>query len=205
MKIVIQSLVIDPTKLNNQDSKLAAYGQNSIFSMERQLRLAAYSDTSLKINPAFFDDSDMSETYTLIVVKDLETEIPLLSCRYFYTKSDIITSLSGDSGVFPELHFEGKPFDTLVFDQRKVFLADRLSGNRLHPLYSAHRTVIFASYHHYMVQENADSILLLMVRKDPQNGQLNKYLQLGFQQMGEVVHKSNLHTIVGIDFQKIPL
>lgn len=164
-----------------------------LLNAERALRKKAYSQTIIKTDPAFFDDSDMQKHYFLVLVYDTISHTPLLSARYYYDKKVIMNYLKGDSGIMPTLVFNNKPFHINNYADNELLLADRLSGNIPHELYRKNRLSILSCFYNEISQLNKNNTIILMVRETKQ---MQKYISLGFQLMGSVIHKSIIHYVV---------
>jgi hypothetical protein len=95
-----------------------------------------------------------------------------------------------------ELFYQDKKFDPLLLRRGSIFLADRLSGNTNYPIYRQYRAQIFSAYYTEMRHQTKDSALLLMVRKADQQKQITRYIKMGFELLGETVHKGREHSIV---------
>jgi hypothetical protein len=167
---------------------------------EAFLRKKAYRNTTIKTDDSFFDDSDMTSEYSLVVVYDQSSDTALLSSRYYFNKPVIAKYLKGDSNSDAILTHKGEPFSLDAYKDGTIFLADRLSGNIHSPLYRAYRSRIFQMFYSEMVNSNKDCTLLLMVRKAKGDKQLSRYLRNGFVIIGSVQHKGKEHSIILKDF-----
>jgi hypothetical protein len=180
----------------NKDEKT-----KNLVSFEAALRRSAYQNTTINTDEFFFDDTDMHSDYYLVVVYDNKSDTPLLSSRHYFDKTIISNYLKGDYCVAPELTYLGEKFDLNRYSEGSIFLADRLSGNMDHAIYQQHRKRIFSMYHQAIFKNYFDCSLLLMVRKEKQEPQLSKYLQLGFSVIGSTIHKGKEHSIILMDFK----
>jgi len=187
------------TRLPFQDT----HRHQQLLTYEYLLRKEAYKNTTIQVDEAFFDDSDMVSDYFLIVVYDQLSDTPLLSARYYFNKELISKTLRGDEGQKPKLLFENKPFSVNDREDGEIFLADRLSGNMENEIYQTCRTAIFNLFHWEIAKRNSNAMLLLMVRDEPDNRQISKYLNLGFSILGSTMHKTKLHHIVALDLKHI--
>lgn len=166
--------------------------ENSV-SHEAFLRRLAYKNTPIKTEESFFDDSDMISTYYLIVVYDKIQNIPLLSARYFYDQTLISKTVNNETV---------ENLNTNQYKEGELFLADRLSGNTEHPVYIRNRNYIFSLFYTEILTKNRNSSLVLMARKEPEDKLLKKYLRLGFQTIGSIMHNEKDHWIVLMDLKK---
>lgn len=171
---------------------------DKLILFETFLREKAYRNTTIRTNEAFYDDSDMISNYFLIVVYDQFSNTPLLSARLFSNISLINKTMRGDFDTDPQFKINGTDLNFAG----KLFLSDRFSANLHSSIYRYNRETIFNLLYKTVLGIVGTSQLLLMVRKTTLNKQLNKYLKLGFIQLGSVVHKGKDHDVVYYDFQK---
>lgn len=171
---------------------------DKLILFETFLREKAYRNATIQTNQAFYDDSDMNSNYFLVVVYDQFSNTPLLSARVFSDNSLISKTMRGDFDTDPKLKFNGIDLSLTG----KLYLSDRLSANLHSSIYRYNRETIFNLLYKTVLGLVGTSQLLLMVRKTDQNKQLNKYLKLGFVQLGCVVHKGKDHEVIYYDFQK---
>lgn len=174
-----------------------------IIEKEKYLRQQAYKNTLLNTGPEFFDDSDMTSSYKLVVVYERLTGTPLLSARYFYNKPLIGNQMAGENNEVDHLSHKGKKFSIEEYKEDQIFLADRLSGNIKNQIYRENRTEIFSLLYSKIYNENKTSSLVLMVRKQGKDKQLNRYINLGFDILGSIKHKGKSHEILIADFNRI--
>lgn len=175
----------------------------TIISLESFLRRNAYKNTTIKTNEFFFDDSDMKSEYYIVVVYDKISNTPLLSARHYFDKNIISKYLRGDNDQDVELSYLGEEFKIDLYQDDKVFLADRLSGNISNSIYRKYRSNIFSLYYSEIVKNNNNCTLLLMVRKEKYDKQLSKYLKMGFVVIGSILHKGKEHTLILRDLKNV--
>lgn len=193
MNLLVKTITVYPTLItdsrnHNSDSKIIAY--------ERFLRKTAYKNTVIKINDSFFDDSDMQSIYYLCVIWDEDSNTPLLSCRYFYDQKLIKRYMQGDFGIDIPLNYDKSIFELNSYEQESIFLADRLSGNINSVIYRNNRNQLFSLLYHEIRTNNNNKTMLLMVREDLKNKQIQRYLKLGFLNLGSVLHKNKMHAVL---------
>jgi hypothetical protein len=145
----------------------------------------------------------MKSEYYLVVVYHKTSNTPLLSARHYFDKSVIAKYLKGDNGLEGELSYHGEKFNLDSYPNGKVFLADRLSGNITSSVYRKYRNTIFSLYYSEIVNNNKNCMLLLMVRKETQDKQLTKYINLGFSIIGSKLHKGREHSIILRDLKHV--
>jgi hypothetical protein len=170
----------------------------SLVAYEAFLRKKAYRNTTIKVDESFFNDSDMKKKYSLIVVYT-RSGIPLLSARYFHDKSFIEKCLQGETS----LSLTDKTFSFNQYNEDKIFLADRLSGNLSTRIYRENRKYIFSLFRAEIFKHNRQCTLLLMAREEKGDKLLAKYINWGFHVIGSTIHKGRPHWIVLQDFKKI--
>lgn len=169
---------------------------------EAFLRRTAYKNTPINISETFFDDSDLSSDYYLVVVYDSASGTPLLSARYCFDKPFITKCLRGERTDQPLRELE---INTEAYPAGELFLADRLSGNIASSIYRGHRDVIFNLFYREVLEHNKQASLILMARKEKKDKLLNKYLRLGFNIVGTTFHKGREHWIVLCDLKNAKL
>lgn len=164
---------------------------NDLISKEEISRKSAYKNSIIQTNDSFFDDSDMQSDYYLVVIYDKQLNIPLLTARYYYDKSTIGKSLSGDNNIDTKsiLNIE-------TIQDGHIFLSDRLSGNSNHSEYRRHRQYIFLLFYMEILLRNKGKQFILMARKEKHDKLLKKYLQIGLQIIGSNIHKGKEHWIL---------
>ena len=164
---------------------------NDLISKEEVSRKSAYKNSTILTNDSFFDDSDMQSDYYLVIVYDKRLNIPLLTARYYYDKSTISKSLSGDNNIDTKniLNLE-------TIQDGHIFLSDRLSGNPNSSEYRRHRQYIFLLFYVEILLRNKGKQFILMARKEKYDKLLNKYLQIGLQIIGSNTHKGKEHWIL---------
>jgi hypothetical protein len=186
-----------------RQSKSESEKIQTVVSLESFLRRTAYKNTTIKTNEFFFDDSDMKSEYSLVVVYDKISNTPLLSARHYFDKNIISKYLRGDNEQDVELSYLGEKFNLDLYNDGKVFLADRLSGNISSSIYRNYRSNIFSLYYSEIINNNKNCKLLLMVRKEKYDKQLSKYLKMGFVVIGSILHKGKEHTIILHDLKNV--
>ena len=100
------------------------------------------------------------------------------------------------------LTYNGEKFNLDSFNEN-IFLADRLSGNIKSSIYRKNRNKIFYLCYTEIVSKNKNCTLLLMVRKERGDKQLNKYLKMDFSILGSTLHKGKEHTIIIRDLKSV--
>ncbi len=160
-----------------------AFTEN-LLVLEEQLRRLAYSRTTVDVNESFFDDSDMSSEYRLVIIYDKKTNTPLLSVRYYYDQETIFRYLKGDQASMATASEHYLELNVNDYGQGTLFLADRLSGNLDHPLFQQHRAQIFLLFYLEMFKHNKTAYFILMARKEKTERLLTKYLRLGLTVIG---------------------
>lgn len=197
LDIEIKTIKMQPSAKSTDKGQTRKAATNSeifqqLVTKEAFLRRLAYKNTTIKTDESFFDDSDMKSEYYLVIVYDKASGTPLLSARHYFDKSLIAKFLKGDS----DLEIDLSKFNLDNYTDGKIFLADRLSGNISSSIYRKYRADIFSLYYSEIVNNNRNSSLLLMVRKEKRNKQLAKYLSLGFTIIGSTLHKGKEHSII---------
>lgn len=201
LDIEVKSIQMQPAILladntTKRQSLIKEEQVENLISYEAFLRKAAYKNTTIKTDESFFDDSDMKSEYYLVVVYDKTSCTPLLSARHYFDKAIISKLLKGDNDIEIELSYLGEKFNLDSYPEGYIFLADRLSGNISSSIYRKYRANIFSLYYSEIVNNNRNSSLLLMVRKEKSDKQLGKYLSLGFTIIGSTLHKGKVHSII---------
>jgi hypothetical protein len=195
-----------PIILNgNNTERKPAVGEEvyeEIVSLEAFLRKKAYKNTIIKTSNSFFDDSDMKSEYYLIVVYDELTKTPLLSSRYYFNKSIIANYLKGDSHSVVESNDFVEILDLNNYKDGEIFLADRLSGNISSDVYRKNRNQIFTLFYSEITAYNKNGKLILMVRKEKKDKLLSKYVCLGFNVIGSVMHNGREHWVIIGDLKR---
>jgi hypothetical protein len=199
--IQMQPPIVLPDHTTKRQWVNKAEKTENLVSFEATLRRSAYQNTTINTDESFFDDTGMHSDYYLVVVFDNKSGTPLLSSRHYFDKTLIYKYLKGDHGIAPELTYLGEEFDLNSYSEGSIFLADRLSGNMDHSIYQQHRTRIFSLHHQAIFKNYFNCALLLMIRKEKQDPQLSKYLQLGFSVIGSTIHKGKEHSIILMDFK----
>ena len=120
--------------------------EDRLIGWEAELRKTAYQNSNIRTGDSFFNDSDMKSEYFLVVVYDKKMEIPLLSARYYFNKEVIQKSLDGDSDSEYKPVITIPRIDLSQFENGKIFIADRLSGNTEHSIYKKYRRFIFSKH-----------------------------------------------------------
>jgi hypothetical protein len=169
-----------------------AFTEN-LLVLEEQLRRLAYSRTTVDVNESFFDDSDMSSEYRLVIIYDKNTGTPLLSARYYYDQETIFRYLKGDQTAENALSDHYLELNINDYGQGTLFLADRLSGNLDHPLFQQQRARIFLLFYLEMYKHNKTANFILMARKEKTERLLTKYLRLGLTVIGTNSLRGKVH------------
>ena len=201
--IQMQPPILQVDNTAKRQSQIKEEQVESLISFETFLRKTAYKNTSIKTDELFFDDSDMKSEYYLVVVYDKISNTPLLSARHYFDKFVIAKYLRGNNDPEAELSYLGKNFNLDNYPNGNVFLADRLSGNINSSIYRKYRNKIFSMYYSEILKNNRNCTLLLMVRKEKRDTQLSKYLNLGFNIIGSILHKGKEHSIILRDLKNV--
>ena len=164
---------------------------NGLISKEEISRKSAYKNSTIQINDSFFDDSDMQSDYYLVVIYNKRLNMPLLTARYYYDKSNISKSLSGDNNIDIK-----KILNLETIQDGHIFLSDRLSGNPNSSEYRRHRQYIFLLFYVEILLHNKGKQFILMARKEKYDKLLKKYLHIGLQVIGSNMHKGKVHWIL---------
>src|ERR1043166_9376109 len=90
-----------------------------LMKCEAELRRSAYKHTPITTGESFYDDSDMSSDYYLVIVYDDKTKTPLLSARYYFNKEMIRFYTAGNA----DEKTEKQDFVFKIPSAKKVFLA----------------------------------------------------------------------------------
>ena len=188
---------------DNSVEREAAFGvDENLVPLEAFLRRKAYRNTSIKTGESFFDDSDMTSEYYLIVIYDKKSNTPLLSARYYYDKTTISQCLMGDESAISENPDSNNPLNIDAFADGSIFLADRLSGNISCSIYRRNRDYIFLLLYAEILQHNQDRKFILMARSEKGEKLLSKYLRLGHHTIGSTKHKGKKHWILLGDLKR---
>lgn len=167
---------------------------------ESVLRRSAYTHTSIKTGESFFNDSDMTSDYFLIVIYSKQLNIPLLTARYYFESSIISNSIKGDQ--HENLTYLSNSVSDYKLKEGKIFLADRLSGNTASSLYRKYRNYIFLLFYAEILAHNKGCQYILMARKEKYEKLLMKYIRLGLNVVGITFHKGKEHWILLGDLKK---
>lgn len=185
IKVMTIQLTAPRTLYRNDPNKKLA---QQLLVKEQKNRCLAFSYVSFDFPETFFDDLDMEEPYSIVVVYNKKTNEVLLSSRCIYDQQWIIKTINGNDQNFENQvrNFGSNPF----------FLSDRLSGNQLHPLYKKYRKYIFAQFYSELVKNNPNKNLILMARSEENERLLTKYLRLGFYIIGKTIHNESDNWVV---------
>ncbi len=148
---------------------------------ERVLRQKAYYSSSIDIPEFFFDDSDLSEKYALIVVYHVQSKRVLLSARYYWHQPTILTKLKQD--------------DQFAL-QDNCILIDRMSSDTSSSSYRRFRGYIHLLFYREVLVHNKGRSFLIMARKQPKEKLLSQYLFLGFRIVGRQLHNGVEHWVL---------
>lgn len=169
-----------------------------LLEYESFLRRNAYRNTTIAVNAAFFNDTDLAAPFCISVVYDENTQTPLLSVRYYNDIASIRRYLNGDVSQEHLNTFLSSVYNPRLFE-KPLFLADRLSGNTASRLYRQLRASVFKLLYAELRQQSQMEPLVIMVRDTASNQQLKRYMVLGFRVLGHCVHKTKKHWIVLVD------
>ena len=173
-----------------------------LIEKEQVLRKFAYTNTSIKINDSFFDDSDLQTDYYLLIVYHKKTKTPLLSARYYFDKSLIHSYLKGDADIISNELLFWNVLDLDKFKQGDIFLSDRLSANHSSSIYRKHRTYIHTLFYSELCARNKTCKYVIMARKEKQEKLLANYLRWGLKIVGLTTLKEKEHWILLGDLKK---
>lgn len=173
-------------RLNTDLNPLA----DQLIGMETISREKAYRNTRIRTSSTFYDDSDMKSEYYLVLVYDAQKNSPLLTARYYYDADTIYKSLKGDNYHHSTMDLSPD------FFQRPIFLADRLSANVTNTMYRQFRTYIFTMFYTEIFKHTQNSSFIIMARKEKGDKLLRKYLALGTEIIGTVMHKGLEHWVL---------
>ncbi|MEO6902056.1 MAG: hypothetical protein ABI315_02780 [Bacteroidia bacterium] len=196
--IKLQPPVISDVNSTIRGVKIKDKTLHDLITCEAFLRRSAYKNTSIKTDESFFNDTDMTSDYYLVIVYHKKSNIPLLSARYYFDKRLIYKYLKGDYGQ-PDSE---KSIDLKQYQNGEVFLADRLSGNITNYIYTKHRNYIFSLFYSEVLNRNQNCHLILMARSEQQEKLLTKYLRIGFNIIGSTMHYGKKHWVVICDLNK---
>lgn len=191
-----QPIEISPGVWKRKPAGIVDAFTENLLVLEEKLRRLAYRNTTVDVNESFFDDSDMSSEYRLVIICDKKTNTPLLSARYYYDQDIIVRYLKGDQAVENPLSEQYLELDINNYRQGTLFLADRLSGNTDHPLFQQQRTRIFLRFYLEMFRHNKTADFILMARKEKAERLLTKYLRLGLTVIGTTRLRGKDHWIL---------
>lgn len=185
--IGVMTIHLTTPRMLHHDTKNKKLTQK-LLSKEQKNRCLAYSYVSFDFPESFFDDSDMEEPYSIVVVYNKKTNEVLLSSRCIYDQQWIVKTINGK-----EQNFENQVRD---FGSNPFFLSDRLSGNQSHPLYQKYRKYIFSQFYSELVKNNPNKNLILMAKSEENERLLTKYLRLGFYIIGKTIHNESDYWVV---------
>lgn len=163
---------------------------DELIRLEGISREQAYRNTRIRTSSTFYDDSDMKSEYYLVVVYDALKNVPLLTARYYFDAGAIRKALKGDSHNTSEVTFSDD------FFQRGVFLADRLSANVASATYRQFRNYVYSMFYQEIFQNTENHSFLIMARKEKGDKLLRKYLSLGTEIVGTLIHKGWEHWVL---------
>lgn len=152
-----------------------------LIEQEGLLRAAAYRNTTIRADNTFFDDSDMHVPYHLIVVFDQETQVALLSARYYDLQAPLNISVNGNPAIF---------------SARNTFLVDRMSANVASPVYRQFRNRAHVLFYMELLRHNRNRTILAMARREKGDKLLNKYLGMGLEVIGTTMHYRKEHWVL---------
>jgi hypothetical protein len=148
-----------------------------LLRQESHLRRLAYRTTSIHKGESFFDDSDMNQPYSLIVVSEEQTGAALLTARYYDCKQAI-------PGIISESELQN------------YFLVDRMSANVWSPHYRRFRSRLHVLFYMELLRHNRGRKILAMARKEPGEKLLGKYLGIGLTVIGSTMHQGREHHVL---------
>jgi hypothetical protein len=149
----------------------------ALLEQESVLRRTAYRTTTIETNGQFFDDSDLTQPYSLIVVYDESSRAALLTARY-YDCAKAIPGLISEEKI------------------KEYILVDRMSANTGALAYRYSRNRIHVLFYLELLRQNRNRKILAMARKEPGDKLLNKYLSIGLEVIGITVHQGMDHWIL---------
>lgn len=180
-----------PAGSTGRRKPVAAHARHEALIMqEGRLRRKAYRNTLIQTDDAFFDDSDMSSDYYLLVVYDKRSGTALLSARYYFSDADITRRLKGHLPVAENRGEKG------------LFFIDRMSANQHALRYRQHRAHIHLLFYSELAARTKGCCFVAMARKEKAEKLLKKYLRLGMQVSGDMVHQGKAHWILTGDMDK---
>ncbi|MBL7931479.1 MAG: hypothetical protein JNL60_06240 [Bacteroidia bacterium] len=168
----------------------------NLIRLESISRESAYRNTRIRTNSSFYDDSDMKSEYYLVLVYDTEKNIPLLTARYYFDIDAIRKCLKGDNQSSHIINSLEK------FFSGSLFLADRFSANLSSAKYRMFRTYIYALFYREIFRNTENGSFIIMARKEKGDKLLNKYLAIGTEIKGTVMHKGKEHWVLFGDVNK---
>ena len=188
-----------PVLLANNTTQRNSVANNptlqNLILQEAVLRQTAYKNTSIKTADYFFDDSDMTTDYFLILIYHKKTNTPLLSARYYFNKTIIAKCLKGDEDKPPIL-------DLNKYTDKQLFLIDRMSANNHSSLYRHHRNYIHLLFYEQLYIHNKTCQFIAMARKQKFEKLLTKYIRLGLNIIGTTKHMGKEHWVLLGDNKK---
>jgi hypothetical protein len=149
----------------------------ALLQQEFHLRRMAYRNTSIHTGEDFFDDSDMQQPYSLIVVHEEQTGTALLTARYYERTQPIVGVLDTEQ-------------------LKAYFLVDRMSANIWSPHYRRFRNRAHVLFYMELLRHNRGRKILSMARKEPGDKLLHKYLGIGLEVIGTTVHQGKEHWVL---------
>jgi len=173
-----------PVLSGNVVERIPAHKKDiALVKAEAQIRKTAYAGTSIQTNESFFDDSDLSSGYSLLMVYQNTTKTALLTARYYFDTFAIEKYLKGDS-------------NTLLTIQEKAFLIDRMCAHKTSTLYQKHRSYFHLLFYLELLKRNRNCIFYAMARREEHERLLAKYQRLNMQVVGLTQHKGKEHWIL---------
>lgn len=202
--IRVKTIECKPPELTNQgivQRKPVEFKIENIelLKMEADLRRLAYKEVDMNLKDCFYDDSDMTSNYFLVIIFCKKTKTPLLSARYFFDIERINRNLKIQGKSLCEVNDKFK-FDQ--FEEGKLFLSDRLSGNINNEIYQRKRNFLFALFYSEILRVNKSKSLILFARSEANERLLTKYIRIGFHIIGKTNHHNKVHWILLSDLSK---
>jgi len=194
--IYLQKPVLLSNNITERKSVFNIPELDKLILQENILRKLAYSNTTIKTNESFFNDSDMQSNYYLIIVYDKKSNTPLLSARYYFDKNLIAKCIKGDNN-------DNSPILNLnKFDEGELFLIDRMSANNNNIIYRKYRNYIHLLFYSQLYICNKNAKFIAMARKEKFEKLLTKYIRLGLNIIGTTKHLGKEHWVLLGDNKK---
>lgn len=169
--------------------------ERELILKENWLRKSAYRNAVINTGESFFNDTDMRSEYYLVIVYHKKSGTPLLSARYYFQNDLVSKALSVDNQKLVSedlLHIN----DLTVLKNRKIFLADRLSGNISSKLYRRNRKFIHFLFYAELKARNKQHNYLIMARKEPGEKLRSNYTDWGLKVVNLVEHNGKPHWVL---------